>query len=249
MGQTCCKTLISFSLLLLSPPAVPQGPAAESQKNEKWKVRYGSSQRTISFYGFEKASSEGVQEARSVLADMPASFAGAVSSWFQSQVDRLPQEKWPKESWLENRVEAQRIEKWCGMILEVLEGFENLFDSVGENLSAQKVYFSMVSSYQGSISLRLAIWPYAEVRTLRIGEEWVIREGNVSGDIEVSGENLYTPLEIRNLDIGEYVLVLFQKDLGEKEIHLKSGKMKNGETYVCSGSLSEPDSIRLSLLP
>ena len=70
-----------------------------------------------------------------------------------------------------------------------------------------------------------------------------------SEGVEVSGESLHTPLEIRNLDIGEYVLVLFQEDVGEKEVRLKIEGMKNGEMYVCSGSLEDPDSIRLSLLP
>jgi hypothetical protein len=65
----------------------------------------------------------------------------------------------------------------------------------------------------------------------------------------VIGEDAVTPLVIRNIDIGPLHITIDHPEIGKKELTLASNEMKNGDKWVCSGSLTRPDEIRLRLLP
>ena len=110
--------------------------------------------------------------------------------------------------------------------------------------------FSMVALYQGTIDLTLYISPYAKIENLRTGEEWIIREGKqVASSATIIGEDSVTPLVIRSIDIGTLQITINHPEIGKKELTLASNEMKNGDKWICSGSLNRPEEIRLRLLP
>ncbi len=233
-----------------SPPPAPENGGKASSGEAKWLGRWKTGQKELSFYGFESSSPGTVGNARKLLSEMPGEAEPEVARWFMLQLNRISPEKWPKSRWMEKRSEAKRIGAWCGMIVKVLEGREGDFVPVLGQLREELSRFAPIAGYRGAVVLRVVVWPYAELRSLRVEESWMIREGKVvSGDLRIPGGSLFTPLEIRGLEIGDFTLVLHHQELGEREITLAADQLRHGGVYVCSGSLAEPESIRLHRLP
>ncbi|MDP6958216.1 MAG: serine/threonine-protein kinase [Planctomycetota bacterium] len=226
------------------------GGSLEKTGKENWQMNFADICQKTSFSEFEKSSPELLKEMRSVLSNAPESQLSAVEAWFIKEGQALPGSVWPKEEWLARRGEAKRIEDWCHFLLSVLRGLGSSFDPARENFLSAKEQFGTVAQFQGTISLRFLIWPFAQLVSVQANGNWVVRAGRVvQEDVSIPGGSLYTPLEIKNLDIGEYRFVFLHPNLGEREVFVREGSFQSGKTYFCSGSLSDPESISIQLLP
>jgi serine/threonine protein kinase len=252
---TAAATLLAIigaggAVLWFSRENPPAPPPEKPDEGRAWRDRFHPRQRELAFYGFEPVSAEFTRQTNQVLSEMPSPEQKSVSDWFEAQLDRFPAEPWPKSEWRANQEEAKRIENWCATVDLVLDGVPGKFGEIREELARRQALFAAVAEYRGSISLRLLIWPYAELRSFRVGEKWIVKEGrSLDPGVVIPGGSLSTPLEIRGLDIGDYIIELAHPELGTREVKITSDGVKHGETYACSGALSDPDSIRLRRLP
>jgi len=104
-----------------------------------------------------------------------------------------------------------------------------------------------VLAYRGRILLRVYVMPYAWVKSLQVGDRWLVRDGK-KADAEVgqvAGDDLSTPLVIENLDIGDTKVVLALPGKPEQTVAIKGADLRNGEEYILGGSAEDPASIRL----
>jgi serine/threonine protein kinase len=215
-----------------------------------WKARFEPLRSRLSYYGFQSSSPTLVREAREVLAGIPDPLVEEIANWFQEQASRPPGKVWPKSLWLDRQPEARRIRDWCAMMEATLEGLDDEFDPVRSGLAETADRFLAVTAYRGQITLKLLFRPYAELRAFRVGDQWVVRDGEkLKSDVKFAGEDLFTPLVIRHLDIGTFSLVLSHPELGRHEFTIDAGPFSNGTTYIYSGSMDNPESVRLRRMP
>jgi serine/threonine protein kinase len=208
---------------IAKPPV--QGPSPE----EKWKNSFEAMQGRLAFANYPGASPGRVKEARALMEGMPAEHVESTTAWFLGQVRGIPKKSWPKKEWLSRKTEARRFQAWCLDIGAILG------DSAPEELGAVSARFAPVIAYRGTITLKIYTSPPSELRSLRRGEEWIVRDGKwVGKDSVLVGKSLHTPLGIRNLDIGNYVL-----QLAEKSFTIEGKDLENGETYLFTGSLDK----------
>ncbi len=241
------------AIVLLVPPGKGAAPVPDPpipREEENWRSRFEPFQKRLDYHEFETSSPGLVGNARRVLAEMPKAHAEEISNWFRNQANRLPKKVWPKSAWLDRKSEAGRIRDWCRTIGAILEGLGGPFDPVRTALAATAANYALVEAYRGKITLKILFRPWAELCAFRVGDDWIVRKGEKLGnDAEIAGEELFTPLVIRNLDIGEYTLTLSHPELGRHEFTIGEEGLENGSTCLYSGSLNDPDSVRLRILP
>ncbi len=252
--------VIGFILIFMrpSPPALKEreipvqvaDPPAEDgppQEVQVWKKRFELIKPRLAFFGFRKYSEGLVRNGKLLLEGIPASLSGSTVAWFDEQASHLiPGGVWPKKEWLSRRAEAEKASAWCGMILSILPETGGDFGRVREKVKGAAGLLDPVLVYRGTIDLSFSASPWAEIRSLRSGSEWIVRDGKkIDSSAEWSGDSLVTPVGLRHLEIGEYTVVLFHPELGEKTFSLTSEGLENGGSYVCSGSLRKKDSFRI----
>lgn len=234
----------------LRPRDDPGIPVPAPVPGAEWKARSSLLQARLTFLEFDRSSPDMIRDAREILSGMPPGGAAEIIGWLATELEEIPGAVWPKPTWFGKRPEALRILDWCDMMSTLMEGLGASFTPVLEELSRVRNRFAPVTVYRGQVTLRLLIWPFAELRSLRAGEKWVIRDGRkVDPEVVVPGNTLHSPLEIRNLEIADYRLVLSHPDLGDREFRLKGDGLREGGTYACTGSLTEPGSILLRPVP
>ncbi len=214
-----------------------------------WSESFRSISPMMEFARFDGASNR-KEEIREVLDRMPPEEEPLLLKWFEGELSRVPAKRWPKSEWTSRKTESLRIRSWASALMAFLTGKGDGFDPVRRQLKEIDARFAVVVSYQGSIDLTFFFSPYGEIRDLRAGEEWIIREGKkVSSGARIVGETLVTPLVIRGIDIGKLSITVTHPELGTKKLTLPAEGLKNGGAYLCSGSLRKPEAITLKPLP
>ena len=242
---------------ILSSQGITNGqkdPGTDAQQiqaqKEAWKKSFKEIRPRLTYYGFQEASAELVRESRTLLKTMPASLSEETTAWFQKQLSLPPETLWPRNVWLDKKAESKRIEVWCLLILEILKERGKAFEQTRITAQEMASRFAPVGLYQGKISLKILIRPYAKLEALKVGEEWVIEKGKkTSTQIEVSEEDLFTPLVLHSLTIEPYFLIMTHPSLGKWEVTLPSENLENGGTYIYSGSFQNEESSRFRRLP
>ncbi len=194
---------------------------------------------------FEAQRTGPPNEWRSVLTEMPESQADEVRFWLEGRcAETIPDKPWPRASWKERRAEAERIVAWCRDALEVLPA---RFETVRRRLRDAIEPLSRIAEYRGKIALKLYLLPYADVKEIKVGPHAIVAEGKPV-DPEAArfpDGRLLTPLQIDDLDLGDYTLVL---DFAEKknQVFRISGKeLREGKTYSYVGSTDRPEEFKL----
>lgn len=101
-------------------------------------------------------------------------------------------------------------------------------------------------AHRGKITLRITVWPYADLQALQAGSDWIVKDGRkAESDARILGDDLCTPLVVEDLDIADYAIVLVHPELGERSLTISGQGLENGRTYYVSGSLDKPDSPAL----
>lgn len=222
-----------------TPPA-PKPLVVEEDGNLRWRRRFESMRDRLAFG--RTLSPETAAEAKRLFSEMPES--EEARAWFRDQIATAPA-LWPKSEWLERKSEAQRIVDWCASMGSILED-----NSIRQELAAAADRFAPVLKHRGKITLKIVAWPYADVHELRTGEDWIIRDGKPArSDARVVGQNLATPLVIERLDIGDYAVLLKNREFGETKLELSGRELENGRTYVLSGAPPERESFAIRVLP
>src|SRR5262245_7072947 len=221
------------------PPPPPAGTEAE----RAWRDSFLPCQVELSFHNFKDLSPARVAEIRKLMASMPVSLKPWAAEWFLGQAVLLPGDVWPKKEWMERRDEAARRVRWCRTVQAILEGADEKFSGTRNLASSGAARFAPVAEYRGRVTLGITATPFAEVRSLRAGDTWIVKDGRRTAD-PPGGPVQYTPLVIEDLDIAEYELVLVNNDAKQK-LTIPSAKLTHGLRYTFTGSFDRPQSFVL----
>jgi serine/threonine-protein kinase len=226
------------------PPVIINAPAlpdlrAGSEAERQWRDKFLPYQVELAYHNFADLLPERLVELRRHMATMPPSLSPWVAGWFLGQAVLLPGEVWPRREWMERREEAARRVRWCRAVQSILEGTDEKFAQARKLTAAGAERFAPVAAWRGCIALSLSATPFAEVRSLRAGDAWVVKDGRKVGG-PPSGEVLYTPLVLEDLDIADYTVVLVHPKRGQVTLTIPGRDLRHQGRYVWSGSLDRP---------
>lgn len=225
-----------------------------SDVERKWKVKFETVQLALVFSSFEGISEDQLKPMIATMAGMPEGMAGEVSEWFGRECDSIPVQVWKKPLWLTNRQEARRIVDWARAAVRVLGGapsaVQGRFQEVTAKIQSVIQRYTPVMNYRGKITLKIFVQPDADVRSIQVGEQWIVRDGKkVETDAgRIAGDDLSSPLLVEDLDIGGLVVVLAIPGKADRRLTFSGDEMKNGETYLLGGSTEKSDGIKLRRL-
>ena len=228
-------------------PVIINNPAPRlpgSTEEQAWRERFEPFQAELAFHNFREVPPERLANLKLHLAAMPESLAPEVANWFLGQVVQVPIDVWPRRDWWERKTEGRRRVDWCRTILAALEGRAGKFTEAKNVAADRAARFSPVADWRGSVSLTVSPNPFAEVRTMRAGDAWVIKEGRKPAD-GPRGALMNTPLTLDDLDIADYTIVFTHPQMGEKTLAIPGAGLRHGGRYVFSGSLGRPESFAL----
>ncbi len=228
------------------PPPPPPPPSTDLDADEKWREAFSAIKLRVSYSGFTERVPATVAQAQKFLKDTPKNLLPEAMLWLQEEASSvLPSAAWPKREWIERQAEAKRKHAWAGVMIDVVGDLGGDFDRIRTRYTDARKLLEPVVAYRGKITLKVFPMPGAEVRSLRVGDEYVVRDGRVVGDATAVGDSLYTPLVLRDLDIGAYTLGLVDASGKTYELKATGEGLERGRTYVYSGGLENPSSFRM----
>jgi len=221
----------------------PGTGATESGAVLKWREEFAALKGEIAYVAFEELKPDLAKRTREILDRVPEPLVSDTALWFQEEAAKVPTGHWPKEEWMTRQSEARRAQQWSGLVRDVLKDRGPAWAHVLPRLHAAEQGLARVASYKGKITLKIYTRPYAELRELKVGDDWIVQDGKVIGDVRLTS-TLATPLVLRHLDAGPYSLVLVDESGARHEFKVASN-LEAGRTYVFSGVLSDPGSMKL----
>jgi hypothetical protein len=227
-------------VFITQPPAGP--PSAASEIERAWREGFLPHQVELAYHNFTELPPERIVAARKHVASMPPTLGAWAAEWFLGQAVMLPADVWLKREWMERRSEAARRVRWCRAVQTVLEGRDEKFSGVRKLAAAGEARFAPVAAYLGQVSLTIAPIPFAEIRSLRSGETWIVKDGRKTSDPS-DGPVQNTPARLDDLDIADYTLVLVHPKKGERALSIAKSEFRHGRRYVFSGFLDRPESF------
>ena len=227
-----------------APVIIQPPPPAGSEGERAWREKFLPYQVELAYHNFGDLQPERLAGLRRHMASMPPSLNAWTAEWFLGQAVLLPGEVWPKREWMEKRDEAARRVRWCRSILSVLEGTDEKFEGARKLAAGGVARFSPVAAYRGHITLRIMATPFAEVRSLRARDTWIVKDGKLTAGKPGSPVE-YTPFVTEDLDIADYELVLVDPKGVERVLQIPGAGMKHSSRYTFTGSLAQPQSFAL----
>ncbi|HZL72068.1 MAG TPA: hypothetical protein VFC86_06395, partial [Planctomycetota bacterium] len=226
-------------------PVIIQPPPPVGTEGERaWREKFEPFQAELAFHNFRSFPDERAGEAKRLLAAIPPSLEVDVGNWFLGQGTQVPFDVWARSDWWDRREEARRRVDWCRAILAVLEGKSGKFAEAKNLASDRAARYAPVAAYRGSVTLRIMATPFAEVRSLRAGNTWIVKDGKLTAGKPGTPVE-YTPFVAENLDIADYELVLVDPKGVERKLPIPGAGMKHSSRYTFTGSLSQPQSFAL----
>ena len=226
-------------------PVIIQPPPPVGTEGERaWREKFEPFQAELAFHNFRSFPDERAGEAKRLLAAIPPSLEVDVGNWFLGQGTQVPFDVWARSDWWDRREEARRRVDWCRAILAVLEGKSGKFAEAKNLASDRAARYAPVAAYRGSVTLRIMATPFAEVRSLRSGNTWIVKDGKLTAGKPGTPVE-YTPFVAENLDIADYELVLVDPKGVERRLPIPGAGMKHSSRYTFTGSLSQPQSFTL----
>jgi serine/threonine protein kinase len=159
-----------------------------------------------------------------------------VSDWFSAQVERADAKLQALGGPLEGkRASARRIYDWCEAVQASVKDVAALA-RVSEQSGRLREAARAVAAFRGNFSLRLLVGPHAEVARLS-------REGK-----DVPLAQRLSPGALGTFEIADYEMELAHPELGKKPFKIAAGDLKDGKTYLLSGTMRD-GKFRLTELP
>jgi predicted Ser/Thr protein kinase len=135
----------------------------------------------------------------------------------------------------EKRVAASRIVAWYDAVMAAAKGIDFLKKEM-EGANKVRAEVNQVANYKGSFSLRILMFPFAEVKRLTTGGK------------DFPLKQRITPTVIGGIEIGDIEVELSHPQFGTRIQKIPSSELKDGKTYLISGDL-EHGKIRCAELP
>jgi predicted Ser/Thr protein kinase len=196
--------------------------AAIAAWDREWEERRGA----LDFDTFAEGDLDGVKRA---LAAMPADKAGKTEDWLRQQAAKAREALKPvladPKSWINNRALATRVAAWCSAAAAASAGIGALKEVSTELLQLQEDA-QRVANYRGRITLKIAAAPWAEASVTVDGRDVAKRP---------------TPAQLKEVEIGEIRVTLSHPDHAAKSVAIEASRLKDGKTYVVSGSMKSGD--------
>jgi len=228
------------------PPTPVPPPSTDLDADEKWREAFSTIKLRASYSGFTERVPATVTQTQKFLKDTPKNLLPEAMLWLQEEASTvLPSAAWPKREWLERQAEAKRKHAWAAVMIDVVADLGGDYDRIRTRYTDARKVLEPVVAYRGKITLKVFPMPGAELRSLRTGDEYVVRDGRVVGDATAAGDSLFTPLVLRDLDIGAYTFGFVDANGKTYEVKATGEGLERGRTYVYSGGLESPSSFRM----
>ncbi len=130
-----------------------------------------------------------------------------------------------RADWIGAKTQVERIRAWTSFAEAATAPVKRLA-ALRTAAGALRAETEQVLAWKGLFSLKFLVAPYAKVAS-------VTRDGK---PVEI-GE-VYTPAVLKDLEIGDYVIVLEHPEQGRATVRLAAGSLKNGRTCLVSGKMA-----------
>jgi hypothetical protein len=231
----------------------PVADHVESSGDREWMTKFEKYEPDLIFRTFRPLPGTRAAEIKLHMKGLPDGLVDRVVQFFETEAGWIPSEPWKKSMWLSKQAEARQIVEYASAIRTILDGAPAAstarFQKIRDVLSTASQKFSPIAAFLGKITLKIFVWPYAEIRSLKTGETWIVQGGKiVKGECgSVVGDELGTPVVIQDLDIDTVTLELALPDNSTKTWTIAATDLKNGESYVFGGSAT--GTLKLRKLP
>ncbi len=207
-------------------------------------------QDTYAVRSFVTPPEKEVDSLRQSLMKMPNDAFPLLKEYFKAEHRKIPTDLWPKTEWMGRKKEALRYQAWCTSLRSLLKDHETDFEKIRDALEKDHARFAPVVAFKGLVNLTIYVWPYAQIRELKVGNTYFVKDGALTGEeMIVRGKYLSTPLVIETLEIGEITIVLTHPELGEQTSIIPSKWMKDRNSYLVSLKMGDPNTLRFRELP
>ncbi|MBI4565964.1 MAG: serine/threonine protein kinase [Planctomycetes bacterium] len=136
--------------------------------------------------------------------------------------------------WAKNQAFAKRAVDWSDMMSKAIRGIPQLV-SLLDPLEELRADGATVTGYKGTVTLRIAAYPFAHVMLTK-------KDG-----AEVALATKETPLTVVNLEVGDYRLVLKHADHKDVQLAIEGKDLQGGKTYLIAGRMDDPKSFKVKL--
>jgi len=121
---------------------------------------------------------------------------------------------------------ARRVSAWCDAMAVTVAGIGGLQD-VGK--AVRSLRSEAESQTRGSFSLKISPAPFAQISRMTC-------DGR-----SIPFPRIESPIVMQKLDIGDYEIELTNPDFGQKTVKLAAADLKDGQTYMIWGKMSEAE--------
>jgi hypothetical protein len=146
---------------------------------------------------------------------------------------------------------ARRLAQWARTMQSFLKELPGEFAGPGESFGKLAGRAERIASFPGMITLRIHVFPFASLRSLKAGDRWFIRDGKLEdpGFGALVGTNLGSPLVVQQFEINDYDLELAHPELGLRKVSLRREQMAHGGNYRLEGDMAAEGRLQLSREP
>ena len=206
--------------------AAEEARRKKEEMEQKWQGDWLGLRSKLDFDRWDPKDATVGAKANTILARMKAEATRRDAVDETEWLDRQARNVADEASRLDraDRAKAGRIVAWADMFAAALKGVEDL-KSVADAAAQARTYALRVAEFKGTVTLRIAPAPYAEVTK-------ILREGQ-----PVELKQRHTPLVLPGVEIGTFEIELSHPQHGKKTVKLEAGKLKDARTYVVSGPL------------
>jgi hypothetical protein len=178
---------------------------------------------------------------------------GELLQWFKDQAANgespiADLEKKDRSLWPGLSGDARRLAQWARTMQSFLQGLPGDFPPAGEAFGKLSDRAERIASYPGMITLRIHVFPFAALRSMKSGDRCFIKDGKIEdpGFGAPVGTSLWSPLVIKRFEINDYELELAHPDLGVRKVSLRKSLMAHDGDYRLEGDMAAEGLIQLS---
>jgi serine/threonine protein kinase len=235
------------AVVLKKPPPPPvvigdngsTGEAAEIlQAREKWKLDWQRIALDLDFDDWKQGQNPKLGEQAAAhlkeidkLQIKAEALHTLVVEWYSNEIKSCRREVErihdDSSTWTRNKDKVMRAQNWCNQIALAGAGYD-LLQKPAESLVEIHRMAEAITGYKGTFTLLVSVAPWASVELKK-------------GDKAVPIQDQSTPLTVRNLEVGDYTLVLKHDEHGTHEIPLKG--IEAGKNYIVKGLMSDKSTI------
>ncbi len=221
------------------PTPPPPADDEKGRREREWVQAWNDLRRLLDYDDWQAADPKLPERANAHLRRMAADAPGRdvdAADWFGNQIDRADAKLQALGGPLDTKqAAAKRIYDWCDAVAASVKDVAPLAKASGQAARVREAARA-VAAFRGKFTLRILVGPHAEVARLA-------RDGK-----DVPPAQRHSPGTLGTFEIADYELELIHPELGKKPFKISAGDLKDGKTYLLSGTMRD-GKFRLAELP